>query len=75
MFQRLKTWEARERKRAREYERDMEKDGEKKDEQVESHYLLSILQKRGKRKGSDTETQKLESMNERPETECRVDIK
>jgi len=50
----LKTWEARERKRAREYEREMEKDGEKKDEQVESHCLLSILQKTGKRIGSDT---------------------
>ena len=34
LFQRLKTWENRERKRAREYEREMEKEGEKKDEQV-----------------------------------------
>ena len=33
-FQLLKTWEARERKKAREYDREQEKEGEKKDEQV-----------------------------------------
>ena len=44
-FQLLKTWEARERKKAREYDREQEKEGEKKDEQVLYSGKCSLIHK------------------------------